>query len=238
MQEPDRPATPPRPPPPDKTTNANQTRTQIGRWIRAEAAEDRGGPQGVRRTTTFTARRREPTRPIRPAQNRYGQAAEARRISYGSRGCRFESCRARVWLRQNTGPNHQVRGLCAARTAPVMIKSSRQSGCDVPNSVPMACGYSVLGRLVAVVLGTEDQRIDRLGGRPLPGLQDVRVEVRSHADLQMTQRLHDQSQVRAGAGTTSPRPTGDSDHAGLPVRPGRVDRSEPGSGQRDERASG
>jgi hypothetical protein len=23
---------------------------------------------------------------------------------YGSRGCRFESCRARVWLRQNTGP--------------------------------------------------------------------------------------------------------------------------------------
>jgi hypothetical protein len=34
---------------------------------------------------------------------------------------------------------------------------------------------------VVVILGIEDQRIDRLGRRPLPGLQDMRVEVRGDA---------------------------------------------------------
>lgn len=31
---------------------------------------------------------------------------------YGSRGCRFDSCRARVWLRQSTGPDPQRSGPC------------------------------------------------------------------------------------------------------------------------------
>src|SRR5882757_6775521 len=40
---------------------------------------------------------------------------------YGSRGCRFESCRARVWLRQTKGPDPQGnRGLwtVSERVAP------------------------------------------------------------------------------------------------------------------------